>query len=69
MEHKLPFTRKNYVLMITGLITLVTGFVIMSLDNETHGFGLLGLTIGPIIVVIGFIIEIFAILYTPERKR
>ncbi|MCK6617440.1 MAG: DUF3098 domain-containing protein [Cyclobacteriaceae bacterium] len=69
MEHKLPFSRKNYILMIAGLITLVVGFIVMSLDKETHGFGFLGLTLGPIIVVAGFIIQLFAILYRAEEKK
>ncbi|MDL5049430.1 DUF3098 domain-containing protein [Oscillatoria amoena NRMC-F 0135] len=68
MEHKLPFTRKNYLLMIVGLVTLAVGFVTMALDSEPHGFGFVGLTLGPTIVVIGFIIEIIAILYKPRNK-
>lgn len=69
MEHKLPFTRKNYLLMIAGLITLALGLVIMALDTEPHGFGFMGLTLGPVIVVTGFIIQIFAILYHTDRKN
>jgi len=63
MESKLPFGKKNYQLMIIGVFTLVIGFIIMSLDKEQHGFGFLGLTLGPIVVMAGFIIEIFAILH------
>jgi hypothetical protein len=69
MESKLPFGKKNYRLMIIGVITLVIGFIIMSLDSEQHGFGVLGLTIGPIVVMAGFIIEIVAILHTPAEKK
>lgn len=67
MESKLPFGKKNYRLMIIGVLTLVVGFVIMSSDNELHGFGFLGLTLGPIIVMAGFIIEIIAILQKPTE--
>ncbi|HYG18973.1 MAG TPA: DUF3098 domain-containing protein [Ohtaekwangia sp.] len=69
MESKLPFGKKNYRLMIIGVITLVIGFIIMSLDSEQHGFGVLGLTIGPIVVMAGFIIEVVAILHTPAEKK
>ena len=62
---KLPFGKKNYQIMIVGLVILVAGFATMSLDTEPHGFGVLGLTIGPIIVVAGFLVEIFAILHRP----
>jgi len=67
MESKLPFGKKNYQWMIIGVVTLVVGFVIMSSDTEPHGFGFLGLTLGPIIVMAGFIIEILAILRKPTK--
>lgn len=65
---KLPFGKKNYQWMVIGLITLVAGFIIMSLDSEPYGFGPLGLTLGPIVVMAGFIIEIYAILINPDTK-
>lgn len=65
---KLPFGRKNYQWMIIGIITLIVGFTVMSLDQQPHGFGFLGLTLGPIIVMSGFIIEIYAILHKPADK-
>jgi len=64
---QLPFSKKNYQWMIIGILTLVAGFVIMSLDGEPHGFGFLGLTLGPIIVMAGFVIEIYAILQKPSK--
>jgi len=67
MESKLPFGKKNYQLMIIGILTLVVGFIIMALESKPHGFGFLGLTLGPIIVMAGFVIEIFAILHKPTR--
>jgi len=67
MENKLPFGKNNYRYMIIGVITLVIGFIVMSIDSEPYGFGFLGLTLGPIIVVAGFVIEIFAILQKPVK--
>lgn len=64
---KLPFGKKNYQWMIAGIITLIIGFTVMSLDQEQHGFGFLGLVLGPTIVMSGFIIEIFAILHKPTK--
>lgn len=66
---KLAFGKKNYQWMIIGLVVLVLGFTIMSIDNEPYGFGFLGITLGPIVVMAGFIIEIFAILQKPEGKK
>jgi ATP/ADP translocase len=66
-RNKMAFGRQNYILMLTGIAVLILGFIIMSMDKETFGFGVLGLTIGPIIVMIGFIIEFFAILRNPRK--
>ena len=66
--NKLPFGKKNYQWMIIGIITLIIGFTIMTMDKEPYGFGFLGLTLGPIVVLIGFIIEIFAIIQNPEKE-
>lgn len=67
MENKLPFGKNNYQWMIIGVVTLIIGFVIMSLDSEPHGFGFMGLTLGPIVIMAGFIIEIYAILQKPAK--
>jgi hypothetical protein len=66
MENKLPFGKKNYQWMIIGIVTIIVGFIIMSLDTEPYGFGFLGLTLGPIVVMAGFIMEIVAILHKPR---
>lgn len=65
--NKLPFGRKNFQWMIIGIVALVAGFTIMSLDQQPHGFGFLGLTLGPVIVMAGFIIEIYAIMLPPSE--
>jgi len=62
------FTKENYVLMLAGVGAILLGFFIMALDNEPHGFGFLGLTLGPIIVMAGFLFEFFAIFYTKTVK-
>lgn len=64
---RLPFGKKNYQWMIIGILLLVAGFIIMSLDSEPHGFGFLGLYLGPIVVMAGFIVEIYAILHKPTK--
>lgn len=66
---KLPFGKKNYQWMIIGLLLLVAGFIIMSIDGEPYGFGFFGLTLGPIVVMAGFVVEIYAILIKPDAKK
>lgn len=67
--NKLPFGKKNYQFMVIGIVVLLIGFIIMSMDKEPYGFGFLGLTLGPLIVLTGFGIEIFAILHTPAETK
>jgi hypothetical protein len=66
--NKLPFGKRNYQLMAAGVILLILGFTIMAMDKDPYGFGFMGITLSPIIVLGGFITEIFAILYTPKEK-
>ncbi|MBL6445932.1 DUF3098 domain-containing protein [Fulvivirga sp. 29W222] len=67
-NNNMPFGKRNYIMMLAGLAVLVLGFVIMSLDSEPFGFGFLGLTLGPFIVFVGFIIEVLALLHHPKEK-
>ena len=66
-KEKLAFKKANYILMLTGIGVLSIGFFIMTLDKEDYGFGFLGITLGPIIVMIGFVIEFFAIFYKSKK--
>ena len=59
----MPFNSKNYKLMIIGIVIIVTGFVIMSVDGEEYGYGFLGLTLGPLIVLFGFTFQFFTIFH------
>lgn len=67
-KNHLPFHASNYRLMLVGLAVILLGFIIMSLDTEEFGFGVLGLTVGPIITVFGFIVEFWAILRKPANS-
>jgi len=60
-KNNFAFGKENYKWMLIGLGVLLLGFIVMSMDKEQHGQGFLGLTLGPIIIVAGFIIEFFAI--------
>lgn len=66
-KEKLAFKKANYILMLAGIGVLTIGFFIMTLDKEDYGFGFLGITLGPIVVMTGFIIEFFAIFYKSKK--
>ena len=59
----MPFKPQNYKLMIIGLVIIVSAFIIMSIDGEEYGYGFLGLTLGPLVVLSGFIFQFFAIFH------
>ena len=56
------FGPRNYRLMFIGLAVLAVGFITMTLDSTPYGEGFLGITLGPILLIIGFLIEFWAIM-------
>lgn len=60
----LPFTRKNYLLLLLGIGIIALGFFLMSLEPfiDATKFSI-ALYIAPIVVVGGFVEIIFAIMY------
>ena len=55
--------------MLVGIVVLAVGFIIMTLDTEQYGLGFMGITLGPIVVLAGFIIEFFAILVKDKNHE
>lgn len=68
-KNRLAFGKKNYVLMLVGIVVLALGFVIMTLDNEQYGLGFMGITLGPLVVLAGFAIEFFAIMAKDKTQE
>ncbi len=54
--------------MYLGIAVLILGLVVMTLDKTQYGFGFLGITLGPAILMAGFGIQFWAILYKPKKK-
>tara|TARA_B100000902_G_scaffold153568_1_gene150124 strand:+ start:47341 stop:47607 length:267 start_codon:yes stop_codon:yes gene_type:complete len=71
---KLAFTKLNYILLSIGFIIILIGLFIMkgggtedmNIHNQEEMFGFQRITLAPILIIIGFIINIFAILYSPK---
>ena len=66
---KMPLTRKNYILLLAGFGIILLGFVLMagggsdSPDEFNDAmFSWRRITLAPILVVGGFVMEIYAIL-------
>ncbi len=63
------FNRKNYLLMIAGIVLMVIGYILMagggSDDPEVFNpdiFSARRITWAPIIILLGLVIEVFAIM-------
>ena len=69
------FGKKNYIAMITGLLFITIGFILMSggrsedpniFNPEIYNFRRIKLA--PTLVLIGFVIQVYAILLNPNKK-
>ncbi len=56
-----PLDAKSIYILLTGISIMFIGFFVMTLDKEPFGFGFLGITLGPILVLMGVIIPIFSL--------
>ncbi len=57
----MPLDSKRITILLIGIGVMVLGFFVMTLDKGPLGFGFLGITLGPIMVLIGVITPIFAL--------
>ena len=64
------FSKKNYILLFIGLALMLSGLILMvgggsedptQFSDEIFNFQ--RLTLAPVLLAIGFIIEVFAIMY------
>lgn len=67
------FKKKNYILLLVGLLLIITGLLLMagggSEDPTKYSeeiFSPRRITWGTILIVLGYIIELFAIMYTKK---
>jgi hypothetical protein len=73
-DNKFLFGRKNYILMGVGLVLIALGYILMSggasqsqdVFNEEM-FSTTRIRIAPLIVLLGFVVEVWAILSKPKK--
>lgn len=77
-NQRMPFGAKNYALMAIGVLVIVVGFILMSGGGEHTAtefdssiYSTRRITIAPIVVIVGFVIEIFAIMlrFKPKNRE
>ncbi len=71
-----PFERINFIIMLVGIAVIGLGYLLMvgggSDDPNVFSeeiFSFRRLTLAPIVILIGFAIEVVAMLYTPKNKQ
>lgn len=69
------FNKENYKLLLIGLALIVLGFILMigggSEDPDEFSYGLFSfqrLTLAPILILAGYVVEIFAIMKRPKDQ-
>ncbi|MDN5328250.1 MAG: hypothetical protein PWP35_37 [Bacteroidales bacterium] len=70
------FEKQNYMLMIAGVVLLALGYILMigggSDDPNVFSYDLFSfrrITLAPILILLGFVVEIFAIMWNPAKKQ
>ncbi len=69
--------KKNYIALAIGFAILVIGYALMSggastdpnVFNGDEIFNFRRITLAPIVLIIGFAVEIFAIMWRPRTKK
>ncbi len=70
------FTKDNYIWMAAGLLVMALGFILMSggksadpkVFNDSDVYSTTRITIAPILIIAGLVIEIFAIMKKPKES-
>lgn len=71
------FDKTNYIIMLAGLLVFIIGLLLMvggkSNDpNQFHPeeiYSFRRITLAPIVVILGLVIEVFAIMKKPSHKQ
>jgi len=68
------FSRTNYLLMAAGILIMVIGYILMSGGGSDDPqvfnpeiFAPRRITWAPLLVVLGLVVEVFAIMYRPHK--
>ncbi|HKL37363.1 MAG TPA: DUF3098 domain-containing protein [Bacteroidales bacterium] len=75
-NRQFAFTKENYRLLIIGFVIIVVGFLLM-VGGEAESpdqfnpdvFSFRRITLAPLVVLLGFAFEIYAIMKKPKEKE
>jgi uncharacterized membrane protein len=71
------FAKENYIWMLAGIVVMAIGFVVMSggkspdpkVFNDNEVYSQMRITVAPILIIAGLLIEIFAIMKKPKTNE
>ena len=67
IHFRFPLTRSNFYILLLGVAVLVTGYILMALPEHPDDF--LTRTLGPVLLVISYLIIIPIGLFYREKKE
>jgi xanthine/uracil permease len=70
------FEKENFIWMIAGAVVMIIGFLLMSggrsddpnVFDKNQVYSATRITVAPIVILIGLVIEIFAIFRQPKKQ-
>jgi hypothetical protein len=76
-KESFALAKENYILLVIGFVIIVLGFVLMiggksedpTIFNEEEIFSFRRITLAPMVVLAGFIFEIWAIMKKPRSDK
>ena len=75
-NNQMPFTMKNYITILVGVVLLFVGFILMSGGGEHTAtefdssiFSFRRITLAPIVVIAGFVVVGFGIMKRFKMKE
>jgi len=71
------FGKENYMMMLGGLVIMAIGFFLMAggksadpkVFNDNEVYSTTRITIAPLLIIAGFVIEVFAIMRKPKELQ
>ena len=75
-KNQMPFTMKNYITILVGVVLLFVGFILMSgggvhtaTEFDSSIFSFRRITLAPIVVIAGFVVVGFGIMKRFKMKE
>lgn len=68
VKQLMVFKKQNYMLLIASLVVIIIGFAVMGGSDDKPFDHPIKITVAPLIVLFGFALGVFSILYTPKSE-